>query len=133
MLVACEDKTDLHVSIGVDEKRALVDDYFADIDNFLNNEFDPNNSKSMELIQDRVIEPCSKLTMLLSDEKLANQFLRKKNMDEYDFRASFCLSAAINQKEPQPQFEDTEMVIEICKSDKFFDHVCERFGVRESL
>ncbi len=126
----CEKSTELQVRISDEEKSSLTDKYFSDIQGFIDNEFDPSDQQSVQMVQYKVVEPCSKLTTLLANEKLANSFLQGKETEEYDFRASFCLSAAINQVESQPQFTDPEIdAQEICESEDFFTQVCERFNV----
>ena len=48
---------------------------------------------------------CSKLTMLMASEKEKVSFIDKSNIDEYDFRAGFCMSAVIENVWPnQPGF-----------------------------
>jgi hypothetical protein len=41
-------------------------------------------------------------------------FLAGQEMDEYDFRASFCMKATVNQVHPQPEFQNSEMIRKIC-------------------
>ena len=48
---------------------------------------------------------CSKLTMLMATKKEKASFIDKSNIEEYDFRAGFCMSAVIeNVWANQPGF-----------------------------
>lgn len=100
--------------------------------NYLNNlrewiEFDG----SPETIQERVIEPCSKLVMITADEELAAAFLRREEMEEYDFRSSFCMKATVHQLYPQPEFDNTQMISGICaQNPQFFKIICEYFEIK---
>ena len=51
---------------------------------------------------------CSKLTMLMATKKEKVSFINKSNIEEYDFRAGFCMSAVIeNVWANQPGFTKT--------------------------
>jgi hypothetical protein len=48
---------------------------------------------------------CSKLTMVMATKEENASFLDKSNIDEYDFRAGFCMSAVVENVWPnQPGF-----------------------------
>ena len=48
---------------------------------------------------------CSKLTMVMATKKENASFIDKSNIDEYDFRAGFCMSAVVENVWPnQPGF-----------------------------
>ena len=65
-------------------------------------------------VQSVVQANCSKLTMVTATKKENVSFLDKSNIDEYDFRAGFCMSAVIENVWPnQPGF-----------TKKFRKHVC---------
>lgn len=72
------------------------------------------NDGRPETVQDRVIAPCSKLVILTATKQETTAFLAKEKMEEYDFRASFCMKATIHQKFPQPEFQNDEMIKKIC-------------------
>ena len=85
---------------------------------------------SPQSVQESVLQPCSKVVMITADEKLAASFLRKENMDEYDFRASFCMKATVHQKFPQPEFKNADLIKKTCAQPiRFFRIVCEKYGL----
>ena len=48
---------------------------------------------------------CSKLTMTMANENEVKSFIDKSNIDEYDFRTGFCMSAVVENVWPnQPGF-----------------------------
>ena len=48
---------------------------------------------------------CSKLTMLIATKEEIASFMDKSNIEEYDFRAGFCMSAVVENVWPnQPGF-----------------------------
>ena len=62
---------------------------------------------------------CSKLTMVMATKEENASFLDKSNIDEYDFRAGFCMSAVIENVWPnQPGF-----------TKKFRNEVCDEYGI----
>jgi len=65
-------------------------------------------------VQERVLAPCSKFVILTATTAEKASFLARKEMDEYDFRASFCMKATVNQVHPQPEFQNSAMITEIC-------------------
>ena len=64
-----------------------------------------NGTRNPNQIRGAVLEPCSKLVMLMATRKEQVDFMTRKRIDEYDFRAGFCMSAVINNVWPnQPGF-----------------------------
>lgn len=62
---------------------------------------------------------CSKLTMAIATKDEIASFLDKSNIEEYDFRAGFCMSAVIENVWPnQPGF-----------TKKFRNEVCKEYGI----
>ena len=58
-----------------------------------------------QAIRNTVQKTCSKLTMVMATKKENASFVAHKNLDEYDFRAGFCMSAVIENVWPnQPGF-----------------------------
>ena len=58
-----------------------------------------------QAIRNTVQKTCSKLTMVMATKKENASFVTHKNIDEYDFRAGFCMSAVIENVWPnQPGF-----------------------------
>jgi hypothetical protein len=64
--------------------------------------------------QERVLAPCSKLVILSATVAERTSFLVRQEMDEYDFRASFCMQATVNQVHRQPEFQNSAMIEMIC-------------------
>jgi len=63
---------------------------------------------------------CSKLTMVMATKEENASFIDKSNIEEYDFRAGFCMSAVVENVWPnQPGF-----------TKKFRDEVCDEYGMR---
>ena len=62
---------------------------------------------------------CSKLTMLIATKEEIASFMDKSNIEEYDFRAGFCMSAVVENVWPnQPGF-----------TKKFRDEVCKDYAI----
>jgi hypothetical protein len=62
---------------------------------------------------------CSKLTMVMATKEENASFIDKSNIDEYDFRAGFCMSAVVENVWPnQPGF-----------TKKFRNEVCDEYGM----
>jgi hypothetical protein len=62
---------------------------------------------------------CSKLTMVMATKEENASFIDKSNIDEYDFRAGFCMSAVVENVWPnQPGF-----------TKKFRNEVCDEYGI----
>ena len=62
---------------------------------------------------------CSKLTMVMATKEENASFIDKSNIEEYDFRAGFCMSAVVENVWPnQPGF-----------TKKFRDEVCDEYGI----
>lgn len=71
---------------------------------------------------------CSKLTMLMATKKERASFVNKSNIDEYDFRAGFCMSAVIENVWPnQPGFTK-KFKKQVCREKiPFIKAVCKEF------
>jgi len=64
-----------------------------------------SGERNKQAIRNTVQKTCSKLTMLMATKKENASFVANKNLDEYDFRAGFCMSAVIENVWPnQPGF-----------------------------
>ena len=62
---------------------------------------------------------CSKLTMVMATKEENASFIDKSNIEEYDFRAGFCMSAVVENVWPnQPDF-----------TKKFRNEVCDEYGI----
>ena len=70
-------------------------------------------------VQSIVQANCSKLTMVMATKEENASFIDKSNIEEYDFRAGFCMSAVIENVWPnQPGF-----------TKKFRNEVCDEYGI----
>lgn len=70
-------------------------------------------------VQSIVQANCSKLTMVLATKEENASFIDKSNIEEYDFRTGFCMSAVIENVWPnQPGF-----------TKKFRNEVCDEYGI----
>ena len=72
---------------------------------------------------------CSKLTMLMATKEENASFLDKSNIEEYDFRAGFCMSAVVENVWPnQPGFTK-KFRNEVCKdyAIPFIKVICKEF------
>ena len=72
---------------------------------------------------------CSKLTMVMATKKENTSFMDKSNIEEYDFRAGFCMSAVVENVWPnQPGFTK-KFRNEVCKdyAIPFIKVVCKEF------
>lgn len=70
-------------------------------------------------VQSIVQANCSKLTMVMATKEENASFIDKSNIEEYDFRAGFCMSAVVENVWPnQPGF-----------TKKFRDEVCDEYGI----
>ena len=78
-------------------------------------------------VQERVIAPCSKLVMLSATAVENASFLARQEIEEYDFRASFCMKATVNQVYPQPDFHNSGMIREVCTHSQL---VCAKYRLR---
>ncbi|MDC0425679.1 hypothetical protein OAL80_02225 [Pelagibacteraceae bacterium] len=64
-----------------------------------------NGSRNPNDVKTSVQVPCSKLVMLLATPKEQAEFVSRSKIDEYDYRAGFCMSAVVNNVWPnQPGF-----------------------------
>ena len=62
---------------------------------------------------------CSKLTMVMATKEENASFIDKSNIEEYDFRAGFCMSAVVENVWPnQPGF-----------TKKVRNEVCDEYGI----
>ena len=70
-------------------------------------------------VQSIVQANCSKLTMVMATKEENASFIDKSNIEEYDFRAGFCMSAVVENVWPnQPGF-----------TKKFRNEVCDEYGI----
>ncbi len=101
----------------------LQEKYIKDLHNWINNPEMDNSS-----IRQKVQAPCSKLTMVMATASEKKSFITHENIDEYDFRAGFCMSAVIENVVPnQPGFTK-EFKRDICKeSIPFIRLICKEF------
>ena len=79
-------------------------------------------------VQSVVQANCSKLTMVMATKEENVSFLDKSNIDEYDFRAGFCMSAVIENVWPnQPGFTKNFRK-QVCREKiPFIKTVCKEF------
>ena len=79
-------------------------------------------------VQSVVQANCSKLTMVMATKKERASFMNKSNIDEYDFRAGFCMSAVIENVWPnQPGFTK-KFRKQVCREKiPFIKVVCKEF------
>ena len=101
----------------------LQEKYIKDLHNWINNPEMDNSS-----IKQKVQAPCSKLTMVMATASEKKSFITHENIDEYDFRAGFCMSAVIENVVPnQPGFTK-KFKRDICKeSIPFIRLICKEF------
>lgn len=101
----------------------LQEKYIKDLHNWINNPEMDNSS-----IRHKVQASCSKLTMVMATAPEKKSFITHENIDEYDFRAGFCMSAVIENVVPnQPGFTK-EFKRDICKeSIPFIRLICKEF------
>ena len=79
-------------------------------------------------VQSIVQANCSKLTMVMATKKENASFIDKSNIDEYDFRAGFCMSAVIENVWPnQPGFTK-KFRKQVCREKiPFIKTICKEF------
>jgi hypothetical protein len=81
-------------------EKKLENKYINDLKSWIK-----NGSRNSNDIRMLVLAPCSKLVMLMATPKERQDFISRSKIDEYDFRAGFCMSAVINNVWPnQPGF-----------------------------
>jgi hypothetical protein len=79
-------------------------------------------------VQSVVQANCSKLTMVMATKEENVSFLDKSNIDEYDFRAGFCMSAVIENVWPnQPGFTKNFRKQVCSEKIPFIKTVCKEF------
>jgi len=71
---------------------------------------------------------CSKLTMVMATKEENTSFLDKSNIEEYDFRAGFCMSAVVENVWPnQPGFTK-KFKKQVCREKiPFIKVICKEF------
>lgn len=71
---------------------------------------------------------CSKLTMVMATKEENASFLDKSNIEEYDFRAGFCMSAVLENVWPnQPGFTK-KFKKQVCREKiPFIKVICKEF------
>lgn len=101
----------------------LQQKYTKDLHNWINN---PEMNESS--IRQQVQAPCSKLTMVMATASERKSFISHENIEEYDFRAGFCMSAVIENVVPnQPGFTK-ELKEGVCReSIPFIKLICKEF------
>ena len=79
-------------------------------------------------VQSVVKANCSKLTMVMATKEENTSFIDKSNIEEYDFRAGFCMSAVIENVWPnQPGFTK-KFKKQVCREKiPFIKVVCKEF------
>ena len=87
-----------------------------------------NSGGNQNTVRSVVQANCSKLTMVMATKEENVSFLDKSNIDEYDFRAGFCMSAVIENVWPnQPGFTK-KFRKEVCREKiPFIKTVCKEF------
>ncbi len=83
-------------------------------------------------VRKKVIETCRELVMLTAttDEKAA--FNSQSNMEDYNLRLGFCLSATLNRIRPQIEFKMKSAIRETCEMDvRVLRLVCSVYGLPE--
>lgn len=97
--------------------------YIRDLYKWIDN---PKMSESS--IRKKVQEPCSKLTMVMATASERKSFISHEDIQEYDFRAGFCMSAVIENVVPnQPGFTK-EFKMNVCReSIPFIKLICKEF------
>ena len=83
---------------------------------------------NQNIVRSVVQANCSKLTMVMATKEENVSFLDKSNIDEYDFRAGFCMSAVIENVWPnQPGFTK-KFRKQVCREKiPFIKTVCKEF------
>ena len=112
-LTACSDQT----------LTKLEKEYVDELHQWIKSGGDSNTVQSI------VQANCSKLTMVMATKKENASFIDKSNIEEYDFRAGFCMSAVIENVWPnQPGFTK-KFRNEVCKdyAIPFMKVICKEF------
>ena len=88
------------ISCSDNQTAQLEKKYIKDLKSWIK-----NGSRDANKIKDEVQTPCSKLVMLMATKKEKAAFIARTDIEEYDFRAGFCMSAVIENVWPnQPGF-----------------------------
>ena len=79
-------------------------------------------------VQSIVQANCSKLTMVMATKEENASFIDKSNIEEYDFRAGFCMSAVVENVWPnQPGFTK-KFKKQVCREKiPFIKTICKEF------
>ena len=87
-----------------------------------------NSGGNQNTVRSVVQANCSKLTMLMATKQEKASFIDKSNIDEYDFRAGFCMSAVIENVWPnQPGFTK-KFRKQVCREKiHFIKSICKEF------
>jgi hypothetical protein len=103
--------------------RALEDKYFQTLDSWV------ERRGPIEDIQSTVAATCGKLVML---DATPSERVRLSTTDreEFHFRVDVCTKMTVNRVHPQPEFENRELVSQICKN-AAFRTLCGRSGLRQ--
>ncbi len=104
-------------------KEALEAKYWRQIDAWVSH---PDTNK----IQEDVVRPCGKLTLLLAGPAMAAKFITT-DREGFDFRVDVCVKATAHRVSPQPEFENPEITKIICEADNnLFQKLCERANIK---
>jgi hypothetical protein len=76
-------------------KQQLEDQYINNLKDWIK-----KGSRDSNDIKYEVQAPCSKLVILMATPKEQEDFLSHARIDDYDFRASFCMSAVVSNVWP---------------------------------
>ena len=81
-----------------------------------------------DTVRSIVLANCSKLTMVMATKEENASFLDKSNIEEYDFRAGFCMSAVVENVWPnQPGFTK-KFKKQVCREKiPFIKVICKEF------
>lgn len=93
-----------------------------------------NEGGNPQTVKERVLKPCSKLVMLTATKTEVESFISKESIDEYDYRAGFCMKATVNVIHPQPEFENKNKIAKICGSNvRIIRLVCTAYDLYDNI
>jgi len=105
------------------QKAQLEKKYIEDLHNWISkSSHDPNK------VREEVLKTCSSLTMLTATKIEKFTFSTRISLDEYDFRAGFCMKAVVHHVWPQPEFEKKKSKEKFCREKTpFIKKICSEF------
>lgn len=106
-----------------DQKLSTLEQKYVDeLHQWIKSGGDSNSVRSVVLFN------CSKLTMVMATKEENASFLDKSNIEEYDFRAGFCMSAVVENVWPnQPGFTK-KFKKQVCREKiPFIKVICKEF------